>query len=263
MNKQCREALEAVRKDLGNWRTFRRTIRLPGRGLVGLIYIMTLILGVLLLGKLLLLNHTMEVTILQVLLLIGVVLVDQPVMLGIWFYVVVAFIGLLATTMVLYWWRRQLSQLYRNWLGGTNEVKTLYLEPLIGDLSLVYTAKSAPTAMLPVALAREADLIDDSRLAFRMSWQQTLQSISSGQLTSRDEILARVINVTRSFESVALVDITTNGVQHHVGLMAIADGQITLAMGIQWHHHILFFKPHRQLQLRRIATESVENRINI
>ncbi|WP_156302094.1 hypothetical protein [Lacticaseibacillus pantheris] len=152
---------------------------------MGLIYVVTVILGALLLGKLLLLNHTMEVAVLQVLLLVGVALVDQPVMLGMWLYAVLAFICLLIVSVTLYWWRhRQIARLYRDWVDGTNTVDVVYLEPLVGDLVLVYTAKTVPTAVLPVALAREADEINTSRLAFRLNWQRTLQSISARQFIS-------------------------------------------------------------------------------
>lgn len=264
MNEQDHTALETVRKDLGNWRTFRRMIRLPGRVPVGLIYAVTVILGALLLGKLLLLNHTMEIAVLQVLLLVGVALVDQPVMLGMWLYVVLAFICLLIVSVILYWWRRrQIDRLYRDWVDGTNTVDVVYLEPLVDDLVLVYTAKTVPTAVLPVALAREADEINTSRLAFRLNWQRTLQSISARQFISRDDILARVISVTRPFGAVAPVDVTTSNVQHYVGLMNVAGGQVTLAVGIQWHNRTVFFKAHRHVKMARLVVKAAEGRTNV
>ena len=77
------------------------------------------------------------------------------------------------------------------------------------------------------------------------------------------DILARVISVTRPFGAVAPVDVTTSNVQHYVGLMNVAGGQVTLAVGIQWHNRTVFFKAHRHVKMARLVVKAAEGRTNV
>lgn len=237
MDEQSCQAVTTARKDLGSWRNFRRRIRFPGRILVGLVYVVALALGIFLL----------------------VCMIADYQSLGVWVYLAtLAFVGLSLTSVITYEWRRkQIVELYQEWAVGAQDVNVLYLELLTGDLSLVYTATNLPTAMLPVTLARQAETIDMSPFDFIQKWQRTVQTIVGRQFIGREEILNRILDVTRPFDSISPVYITTQRVQRRVALASIADGQIVIALGIKWHKRILFFRSRLPPQPSGVVLEPV------
>lgn len=245
MNAEYTLTINAYKAELGDWHKFRRAVRLPHRKLVAALYVMTAGTAALLLVQAVALHQQGGIDLPQLLLLVGLALANQPYLLGGWLYVLITFaLLLLASSIVGVRRYRTARRLYRGWIDGTNSVDTLYMEPLIDNLCVVYTAQSVPTAALPVMLARFAYAIqgnDDCSQRAANEWQEVLQT-ASRQLITRQEMLAKVIQVTRPFGSVAPVDITTTTAQRQVRLLALPGGHTTVALGMQAGQRTVFFK---------------------